>query len=100
MGQDVSNFDTVFTEEDPIDSFVEDSNLSKTVQDQFSGTTHDIWATRTIDDFFLQAFPTTALICQADLSLRIRTIAVTCYLYCTYLLDHTNQCIKFHVHFT
>lgn len=42
MGQDVSNFDTVFTEEDPIDSFVEDSNLSKTVQDQFSGTTHDI----------------------------------------------------------
>ena len=34
---DVSNFDTVFTTEDPIDSFVEGSNLSQTVQDQFSG---------------------------------------------------------------
>lgn len=34
---DVSNFDTVFTTEAPIDSFVEDSNLSQTVQDQFSG---------------------------------------------------------------
>jgi len=38
---DVSNFDTVFTEEDPIDSFVEDSNLSKTVQDQFSGFSYN-----------------------------------------------------------
>ncbi|KAF8895323.1 AGC/Akt protein kinase [Infundibulicybe gibba] len=34
---DVSNFDTVFTAEAPVDSFVEDSNLSQTVQDQFSG---------------------------------------------------------------
>ncbi|KAG5648339.1 hypothetical protein DXG03_004911 [Asterophora parasitica] len=34
---DVSNFDTVFTTEAPVDSFVEDSNLSQTVQDQFSG---------------------------------------------------------------
>ncbi|KAG6857154.1 hypothetical protein H0H87_008724 [Tephrocybe sp. NHM501043] len=33
---DVSNFDTVFTTEAPVDSFVEDSNLSQTVQDQFS----------------------------------------------------------------
>jgi len=38
---DVSNFDTVFTEEDPIDSFVEDSNLSKTMQDQFSGFSYN-----------------------------------------------------------
>lgn len=34
---DVSNFDTVFTAEAPVDSFVEDSNLSQTVQAQFSG---------------------------------------------------------------
>lgn len=34
---DVSNFDTVFTAEAPIDSFVEGSNLSQTVQAQFSG---------------------------------------------------------------
>ncbi|KAG6837186.1 AGC protein kinase Gad8 [Arthromyces matolae] len=34
---DVSNFDTVFTAEAPVDSYVEDSNLSQTVQDQFSG---------------------------------------------------------------
>ncbi|KAK0201832.1 kinase-like domain-containing protein [Desarmillaria ectypa] len=34
---DVSNFDTVFTTEAPVDSVVEDSNLSQTVQDQFSG---------------------------------------------------------------
>lgn len=34
---DVSNFDTVFTTEAPVDSYVEDSNLSQTVQDQFSG---------------------------------------------------------------
>ncbi|KAF6757398.1 AGC/Akt protein kinase [Ephemerocybe angulata] len=34
---DVSNFDTVFTEEAPVDSFVENSNLSSTVQAQFSG---------------------------------------------------------------
>ncbi|KAF8229706.1 AGC/Akt protein kinase [Tricholoma matsutake] len=38
---DVSNFDTVFTEEDPVDSFVEDSNLSKTMQDQFSGFSYN-----------------------------------------------------------
>ncbi|KAJ7784494.1 kinase-like domain-containing protein [Mycena metata] len=35
---DVSNFDTVFTVEPPIDSVVENSNLSETVQAQFSGT--------------------------------------------------------------
>lgn len=34
---DVSNFDTVFTEEAPVDSYVENSNLSSTVQAQFSG---------------------------------------------------------------
>jgi serum/glucocorticoid-regulated kinase 2 len=34
---DVSNFDMVFTEEAPVDSFVEDSKLSQTVQAQFSG---------------------------------------------------------------
>jgi len=34
---DVSNFDTVFTAEAPVDSYVEDSNLSQTVQAQFSG---------------------------------------------------------------
>ena len=34
---DVSNFDTVFTTEQPLDSVVEGSQLSKTVQDQFAG---------------------------------------------------------------
>ncbi|KAF9468505.1 AGC/Akt protein kinase [Collybia nuda] len=38
---DVSNFDTVFTTEAPIDSFVEDSNLSQTVQAQFSGFSYN-----------------------------------------------------------
>jgi len=38
---DVSNFDMVFTEEEPVDSFVDDSNLSKTVQDQFSGFSYN-----------------------------------------------------------
>lgn len=35
--QDVSNFDMVFTEEAPVDSYVEGSNLSQTVQAQFDG---------------------------------------------------------------
>ena len=35
--QDVSNFDTVFTAEAPLDSVVEGSQLSQTVQDQFAG---------------------------------------------------------------
>jgi serum/glucocorticoid-regulated kinase 2 len=34
---DVSNFDTIFTNEEPLDSFVEDSNLSQTIQDHFAG---------------------------------------------------------------
>jgi serine/threonine protein kinase len=34
---DVSNFDTVFTAEQPLDSVVEGSMLSKTVQAQFEG---------------------------------------------------------------
>ncbi|KAF8631405.1 hypothetical protein AX15_002413 [Amanita polypyramis BW_CC] len=38
---DVSNFDTVFTTEAPIDSYVEDSNLSSTVQAQFSGFSYN-----------------------------------------------------------
>ncbi|KAJ3562116.1 hypothetical protein NP233_g9773 [Leucocoprinus birnbaumii] len=38
---DVSNFDTVFTEEAPIDSYVEGSNLSSTVQAQFSGFSYN-----------------------------------------------------------
>ena len=33
---DVSNFDTVFTAEAPLDSVVEGSQLSRTVQEQFS----------------------------------------------------------------
>jgi serum/glucocorticoid-regulated kinase 2 len=35
---DVSNFDTVFTSEEPLDSVVEDTKLSQTVQEQFAGT--------------------------------------------------------------
>lgn len=35
---DVSNFDTVFTAEAPLDSVVEGSQLSQTVQAQFAGT--------------------------------------------------------------
>ena len=35
--QDVSNFDTEFTGEAPVDSVVTDSQLSKTVQEQFTG---------------------------------------------------------------
>jgi serum/glucocorticoid-regulated kinase 2 len=38
---DVSNFDMVFTEEEPVDSFVDDCNLSKTVQDQFNGFSYN-----------------------------------------------------------
>jgi len=38
---DVSNFDMVFTGEEPVDSFVDDSNLSKTVQDQFNGFSYN-----------------------------------------------------------
>ncbi|SJL07438.1 probable Serine/threonine-protein kinase gad8 [Armillaria ostoyae] len=38
---DVSNFDTVFTTEAPVDSVVEDSNLSQTVQDRFSGFSYN-----------------------------------------------------------
>lgn len=38
VGQDVSNFDTVFTTEAPMDSVVEGSQLSQTVQAQFAGT--------------------------------------------------------------
>ena len=39
---DVSCFDTVFTAEQPIDSVVENSNLSETVQAQFSGMPHPL----------------------------------------------------------
>ena len=39
--QDVSNFDTVFTAEAPMDSVVEGSQLSKTVQQQFAGFSWD-----------------------------------------------------------
>jgi len=35
---DVSNFDTVFTAEEPTDSVVEGSQLSQTVQAQFAGS--------------------------------------------------------------
>ncbi|GAW05699.1 agc akt protein kinase [Lentinula edodes] len=38
---DVSNFDTVFTAEAPVDSFVEDSNLSQTVQARFTGFSYN-----------------------------------------------------------
>ncbi|KAJ3516692.1 hypothetical protein NLJ89_g960 [Agrocybe chaxingu] len=38
---DVSNFDMVFTEEAPVDSFVEGSNLSQTVQAQFNGFSYN-----------------------------------------------------------
>ncbi|KAJ3716893.1 kinase-like domain-containing protein [Lentinula raphanica] len=38
---DVSNFDTVFTAEAPVDSYVEDSNLSQTVQEKFSGFSYN-----------------------------------------------------------
>jgi len=38
---DVSNFDTVFTAEQPLDSVVEGSQLSKTVQAQFEGFSYN-----------------------------------------------------------
>ncbi|KIJ64521.1 hypothetical protein HYDPIDRAFT_154129 [Hydnomerulius pinastri MD-312] len=38
---DVSNFDTVFTTEAPIDSYVDGSHLSQTVQAQFAGFSYD-----------------------------------------------------------
>lgn len=37
---DVSNFDSEFTSEAPMDSVVTDSALSETVQDQFKGFTY------------------------------------------------------------
>jgi len=38
---DTSNFDQVFTSEAPLDSVVDDSNLSETVQEQFAGFSYD-----------------------------------------------------------
>jgi serum/glucocorticoid-regulated kinase 2 len=38
---DVSNFDSEFILEAPVDSVVEDSNISETVQDQFRGFTYN-----------------------------------------------------------
>jgi len=38
---DTSNFDQVFTSEEPLDSVVQDSDLSKTVQEQFAGFSYD-----------------------------------------------------------
>ncbi|KAH7928452.1 Pkinase-domain-containing protein [Leucogyrophana mollusca] len=38
---DVSNFDTVFTTEEAIDSYVDGSHLSQTVQAQFAGFSYD-----------------------------------------------------------
>ncbi|TDL23256.1 serine/threonine protein kinase [Rickenella mellea] len=38
---DVSNFDTVFTSEEPLDSVVEGSKLSQTVQEQFAGFSYN-----------------------------------------------------------
>ncbi|KAL5519852.1 YPK1 [Sanghuangporus baumii] len=38
---DVSNFDEVFTSEEPLDSVVEDSKLSQTVQEQFAGFSYN-----------------------------------------------------------
>ena len=38
---DVSNFDEVFTSEEPQDSVVEGSKLSQTVQEQFAGFSYD-----------------------------------------------------------
>jgi len=38
---DTSNFDEEFTNEIPLDSVVEDSRLSETVQQQFAGFTYD-----------------------------------------------------------
>jgi len=38
---DTSNFDQVFTSEEPLDSVVPESELSKTVQEQFAGFSYD-----------------------------------------------------------
>ena len=38
---DVSNFDEVFTSEEPLDSVVEGSKLSGDVQEQFAGFSYD-----------------------------------------------------------
>lgn len=38
---DVSNFDTEFTAEPPMDSYKEGPQLSQTVQDQFAGFSYD-----------------------------------------------------------
>ena len=38
---DVSNFDEVFTSEEPLDSVVEGSKLSDDVQEQFAGFSYD-----------------------------------------------------------
>lgn len=57
---DVSNFDTVFTTEAPVDSFVEDSNLSQTVQARFTGKPfHMMRATKNLS--LVQDFLTTVL---------------------------------------
>jgi hypothetical protein len=38
---DTSNFDQVFTSEIPLDSVVEDHNLSQTMQQRFAGFSYD-----------------------------------------------------------
>jgi serum/glucocorticoid-regulated kinase 2 len=41
FSQDVSNFDELFTSEEPMDSVVEGSKLSQTVQEQFAGFSYN-----------------------------------------------------------
>jgi len=47
---DVSNFDTVFTAEAPLDSVVEGSQLSQTVQAQFAGLCFHVICALTCDE--------------------------------------------------
>ena len=60
---DVSNFDTVFTAEEPTDSVVEGSQLSQTVQAQFAGMSSTLAVVLHADNAGCQDSPTTAQTC-------------------------------------
>jgi serum/glucocorticoid-regulated kinase 2 len=64
---DVSNFDTVFTTEPALDSLVEDSHLSQTVQAQFAGkrTNRMFFFWRTLMRVIRQVSPTMGRTCPS-----------------------------------
>lgn len=79
---DVSNFDTVFTAEEPTDSLVEGSQLSQTVQAQFAGAYSRPFG---LDSELIgkQGSHTTALICPSVLKCAFSLLSVSFKYNCT-----------------